>query len=148
MNFKTMFDQGAIPVLEKMLSFTQARHTALANNIANIDTPGYLRRDVPVAEFQRALEESIKQRREEHPQRFEFAETENIGVNKWGGIDMRATTEQASPLDILRHDGNNVSVDREMAELAKNTLLHNSIAHILIKEFSMMNTAISERVTG
>ncbi len=148
MYFKTMFDQGAIPVLERMLSFTESRHNVIANNIANLDTPGYRRQDLPIAEFQNALQASIDKRRETNPRLFDFVESDNVKSNARGGVEVSATVAAPSPLDILRHDGNNVSVDHEMAELAKNALLHNGMAQILAKEFSMMNIAISGRVSG
>ena len=36
-------DSGSIPVLEKAIAFTQLRHRQIINNIANADTPGYVR---------------------------------------------------------------------------------------------------------
>ncbi len=146
MYFKAMFDQGLIPVLEKIVSFTEARHHVIANNIANVDTPNSRRRDLPVSEFQNALVKSIEYRRATNPRKFAFLETDNVMANELGGIAARVVTAAPSPLDILRHDNNNVSIDREMAELAKNTLLHNGMVQILAKEFLMLRTAISERI--
>jgi flagellar basal-body rod protein FlgB len=147
MYFKAMFDQGAIPVLEKIISFTEARHQVIANNIANVDTPNYRRRDLPISEFQHALSKSIEHRRATNPRIFDFLETDNVAANELGGVTARVLTASPSPLDILRHDNNNVSIDREMAELAKNTLLHNGMVQILSKEFQMLGNAISERIT-
>jgi hypothetical protein len=40
-----MFANSPIPVLEQLVNFSQSRHTVLASNIANIDTPGYKTRE-------------------------------------------------------------------------------------------------------
>ena len=146
MYFKAMYDQGSIPILERLVSFTESRHNAIANNIANVDTPNYRRNDLPVAEFRQALESSINKRRAGNPRKFSFPETDNIKTNSLGGITPNVMASEPSPYDILRHDNNNVSIDREMAELAKNAMLHNGMVQILSKEFSMLNTAISERI--
>jgi len=146
MYFKAMFDQGTIPVLEKIISFTEARHSVIANNIANVDTPNYRRRDLPIGEFQNALAKSIEHRRATNPRKFNSFDTDNVAANELGGVTAKVLTAPPSPLDILRHDNNNVSIDREMSELAKNTLLHNGMVQILTSEFQMLQTAISERI--
>ena len=90
---------------------------------------------------------SIEHRRATNPRIFDFLATDNVAANELGGVTANVITAPPSPLDILRHDNNNVSIDREMAELAKNTLLHNGMVQILSKEFQMLGTAISERIT-
>jgi len=146
MYIKAMFDQGSIPVLERLISFSEARHRAIADNIANVDTPDYRRRDLPLAEFQQALKKSIEHRRAGNPRKFIFIESDNVKGNELGGISANVISSRPSPFDILRHDNNNVSIDREMSELAKNTILHNGMVQILSKEFSMLRSAISERI--
>ena len=51
-----------IPVLEQLVQFTQARHEVLAGNIANLGTPGYVARDLSVADFQARLQDAIEAR--------------------------------------------------------------------------------------
>ena len=38
---KGMFDSGALPALERLAQFTEARHRVLTNNIANLSNPYY-----------------------------------------------------------------------------------------------------------
>ena len=146
MYFKAMFDQGSIPVLEKVISFCEQRNRVLANNIANIDTPYYRRRELPVAEFQAQLQKAIDHREKTNPRVFQFQASRNITPNTLGGVTARPLIEPLRNGGFLRHDGNSVNIDREMAELSKNTLLHNVMVQILIKEFNMLNTAISGNV--
>ena len=61
-----MFQSTTIPVLQEVVSFSQARHAVLAGNIANIDTPGYQARDLSVEDFQARLKQAIDDR-DQHP---------------------------------------------------------------------------------
>ena len=60
--FENLFDSTTIPVLQEMVNFNQARHTVLAGNIANMDTPGYKVRDLSVEDFQSRLKQAIEER--------------------------------------------------------------------------------------
>ena len=54
-----LFSSTTIPVLGEVLNFAQARHTVLAGNIANVNTPGYRLRDLSQTAFQEQLKEAI-----------------------------------------------------------------------------------------
>jgi flagellar basal-body rod protein FlgB len=47
------------PLLEQLAAFTERRHEVLTGNIANISTPDYKTRDLPVAKFQEALQQAV-----------------------------------------------------------------------------------------
>ena len=51
----SLFNNTTIPVLQEVLSFSEARHNVLAGNIANADTPGYRIRDLNTETFQDAI---------------------------------------------------------------------------------------------
>jgi flagellar basal-body rod protein FlgB len=57
-----LFDSSTLPVLEQVVTFTEARHGVLAGNIANLDTPGYRSQDLSTAEFQTRLKDAIESR--------------------------------------------------------------------------------------
>ena len=44
---------------KKMLDASHIRHEALSNNIANVETPNYKRRDLP-ATFEKELNEAVE----------------------------------------------------------------------------------------
>jgi len=48
------------PLLEKAAIFAERRQEVLAGNIANIDTPDYLMRDLPVSDFKAAMSSAIE----------------------------------------------------------------------------------------
>src|SRR5262249_46628326 len=54
-----LLSSTTIPALSEVLNFAQARHTVLAGNITNVNTPGYRLRDLSQATFQQKLKEAI-----------------------------------------------------------------------------------------
>ena len=46
---------------------------------------------------------------------------------------------------MLRHDGNNVDLERELALLARNAIHHNELAALLRKAFEEIRMAVAER---
>ncbi|MCA8987844.1 MAG: hypothetical protein KDA78_09405 [Planctomycetaceae bacterium] len=60
-----ILQQTTIPILEQVVAFGQKRHQVLAGNIVNIDTPGYRTRDLPMNDFQQALENAVTARRQQ-----------------------------------------------------------------------------------
>ena len=58
----SLFNNTTIPVLQEVLSFSEARHNVLAGNVANADTPGYRIRDLNTETFQTRLRETIERR--------------------------------------------------------------------------------------
>ena len=114
--------------LAASLRGTAARHAALANNIANVDTPGFVRVDV---EFQTALAAALSRSRRAHVR---------------SGEDLAALTfrsrRDASP--PFRVDGNNVDIDREMVGLAVNTLRHRAAGEVLGFRIRGLRNAIRE----
>jgi len=55
-----MLNSKSLPLLEKMAAFAERRQEVLAGNIANIDTPAYKMRDLPVKDFQQALRDAVQ----------------------------------------------------------------------------------------
>ena len=58
-----LFKQDSTPVLEQMLQFTTARSQVLAEDVVNIDTPGFKSKDLNLAAFQKLLAERIDEAR-------------------------------------------------------------------------------------
>lgn len=142
----TMFTKGAIPVLEKGISFHTQRHRVITSNLANVNTPYYQARDLPVRQFYNFLNRAVDSRRAEggNPRRFEFRPWGDVSTNAHGSPRFR--TVPSGDVNQLRHDGNNVDIDMEMSKLARNTLMHNTLVGLLNNQFQMIGQAISGRV--
>lgn len=123
--------QTNAPVLEQVVRFTAARHRLIAENIANIDTPGYRQKDLSVSAFQRALSERIDQRRQGR-------------VDSIGPIDLDMLERRDN---ILFHDGGNRSMEQLATEQAKNALMHNVAIEFLRRQYQSMENALRERVS-
>ena len=133
-----LFNSTTIPALGEVLNFAQARHTVLAGNVANVNTPGYRLRDLSQTEFQQRLKEAIAASRSSYePMSPGLAYSEP-------GDPMRQV--RASMENILYHDDTNIDLEKQVAEMTKNHLLHNFALTVMTDQFQLLQTAISERV--
>ena len=109
----SMIKPGNFELMKKMLDYSAARQKAIANNIANVNTPGYQRIDV---EFDKELASVISQR--------DKNAIKNLGFKY-------VRTNESS----IRNDGGNVDIDTEMAKLSENAMLFNVYSTLLKKKF-------------
>jgi len=121
-------------VLEKALAASALRHKVISNNIANVNTPEFKRSDVL---FEDRLAEAL------NPSKVEPARTHarHLAGRSGGGFSPEIVTESNTSIRI---DGNNVDIDAEMANLAKNNIYYDAVAKQLARYFSNLRSAISE----
>ena len=136
-----LFDSTTIPVLQQVVDFSQTRHTVLAGNIANMDTPGYKVRDLSVNDFQSRLQQAIEMRHEP-PSSFEGVSPGEIGLS---GSEPLAEIAKNSKT-ILHHDQNNVGIESQVTEMVKNQMQHNMALSIMVEQFHLLESAISGNV--
>jgi len=135
---KGLFQSSAIPLMQEVANFAQLRHTVLAGNIANLDTPGYKFRDLSVDDFQATLKEAIEAR--DKP-------VDPYRPGKYGPEnDPFRATMASKPHTILRHDKSNVELEQQVAEMTKNYMQHNLALSIMRQQFQLLGVAISERL--
>jgi len=133
-----MVNSTTIPILQQVVSFAQTRHGILASNIANMDVPGYRTRDVSLDTFQQALKEAIEARNDRR-------EPVSPGLVSSDPTEpMRQVRE--SMRSILYHDNSDVGMEQQIAEIAKNQLMHNIAIAVMNSQFRLLQTAVSERV--
>ncbi|HIG57704.1 MAG TPA: flagellar basal body rod protein FlgB [Candidatus Latescibacteria bacterium] len=131
---KVVFNKTKVPVLNAVLDVTQLRQRVIANNIANVSTKGYRKKDVQFQEYldsfvrKPAVEGRVENARHifipkpiANPEVFE-SET---GVND-AGI-------------------NNIDIDREMADLAENHLFFNIGQRLIRGQFDGLKKSITGR---
>jgi len=131
MFIERLLSQTNAPVLEQVVRFTAERHRLIAENIANIDTPGYRQKDLSVSAFQRMLGERIDERRQR-------------GMGGIGRIDLDVLDRRDN---ILFHDGGNRSMEQLATEQAKNALMHNVAIEFLRRQYQAMENALKERIS-
>jgi flagellar basal-body rod protein FlgB len=135
-----LFSSTTIPVLEKVVAFTEARHNVLAGNIANIDTPGYRAQDLSPVKFQNQLKEAIETRREQAAQ--PVSANEPVGGSE--KEDPLAALHDTMK-SLLFHDDSDNDLERQVAELTKNQLQYNLAVTIMTNQFRLLQAAISEQ---
>src|SRR5215510_3796785 len=129
---------STLDVLHKTLDLRQQRHTVLASNIANAETPGFIAKDVRFEEALRAAVTPpqplpLRQTHAEHLPRIHPTSIGNV-----------QGTLVATPSDDVGRDLNTVSIDREMAKLTTNTLHYNGSVEILSRAFDQLKRTVSE----
>jgi len=114
---------GVNRVLERALDAAALREQVLANNIANIDTPGFKRSDV---DFNAALRQAIEQ---DLPPGIQIRRTKerHIVMPRPLGAGPRARRETSY---VQRNDENNTSIEAENASRDQNQLLYSLAAQL------------------
>lgn len=106
---------------ERALDVATARQTVIANNMANLDTPGYRTRDVDFgSELQRVLSSPHE------------------------GMETAVATRTVPGL-IERPDGNNVSMERESLLSSQTQLQFDTAVQVIRSEFKRIQMAIQEQ---
>jgi flagellar basal-body rod protein FlgB len=144
-----MFGNSTIPMLEQVVQFTQARHGVLAGNLANMDTPGYRTADLSTERFQAKLREAIEARdnRGIRARNERYAGITSSSSSPFAEADFDEFGEVKETMQsILHHDNSNVSLEKQVTELAKNQADHNLAITLLTSQMRLLQTAISERV--
>ncbi len=133
-----LFSSTTIPALGEVLNFAQARHTVLAGNVANVNTPGYRLRDLSPTEFQQRLKEALARSQQ-------YSQPLSPGLaSSEPGDPLRQV--RASLENLVYHDDTNIDLEKQVAEMTKNHLLHNFALTVMTDQFQLLQTAISERV--
>jgi flagellar basal-body rod protein FlgB len=148
----SLFDSTPIPLLEQVVNFTESRHGVLAGNIANLDTPGYRTRDLSPELFQQRLKDAVESRRSGPAANDGYGTYGNYGpVSK---SDMYVGSGKYEPLHevadsvkgMLRHDENNVGLEKQINQMVKNQVEHNVAVSVMSAQFRLLRAAITERV--
>ena len=119
-----------VNVLDKAADASWRREALISNNIANVDTPGYKRRDLDFqsllkAEMRRTKFDSLDQK------------INQLDLTKLSPLSYRDMISYS-----YRLDGNNVDIDTENVELASEQLRYQAVTTGISQEFSRMQTVI------
>ncbi len=113
-----------INVLDKAADASWTRNEIIANNIANVDTPGYKRQDLNFEdELERALGHSRYRTMDQKVSDLKDKHLEARVVNDYSGFSYRL-------------DKNNVDIDTENVTLAANQLKYQGLMEGIKSEFA------------
>lgn len=146
----TLIDQltnaGALPALEMTMRFAAQRQRLTAHNIANIDTPNFVQRDVSVEGFKAVLRDAVEERRVRtggmHG-RLEWQPTGEIERTEQGDMKLVAGTPVGG---VMFHDRNNRDLERLMQTLAESTAAFRTASDLYRSQTMILQMAVSERV--
>lgn len=120
-----------INVLDKAADAANTRNEIIANNLANVDTPNYKRKDVA---FENLLEQALVGSG--------TLDSRIAGVNEHLPRFNGTIYTDSSTLSY-RLDGNNVDVDTESAMLAENQIRYNALVSQIGQEFARYKTVLT-----
>ena len=127
---------GNIKYLEKSLNASWLRNETISNNISNVNTPGYKRESVAFESILKASMQNIgiegKVTHEKH------LPIGNVGIDH---IEPSISKDFNSK---YRRDGNNVNIDVEMANLAKNTIQYNMMTQRVSGKLSKLKSIVKD----
>ncbi len=113
-------------ILNKALDASWTRNEMISNNIANVDTPNYKRKDVA---FESYLEQALKA-------------NDKLSDNRMSELTPKVYMDQSTL--SYRMDGNNVDVDTEMGYLAENQLKYNTLISQVNYNFSRLKAVLTK----
>ena len=96
------------------------RQKAIANNVANLETPGYRRVDV---KFEELLARCLRS-----PEEFDLSE-----------VEAQIYRPKQTP---VKSNGNDVNLEVEIGQMIKNTLRHKTYIRLLSKKYNQIELAI------
>lgn len=137
---RLLFSDTVPLLLKKNLDFQSQRQLLIADNISNVNTPGYKAKNI---DFQSTLQEVIGQGDQL---------TMKATNGKHFGISSKASIKALQPEvfeeeDAARSDGNNVNIDKEMMALAETQIIYNATIQMMAKRGSTIRAAITESAT-
>ncbi|WCK52904.1 flagellar basal body rod protein FlgB [Aneurinibacillus sp. Ricciae_BoGa-3] len=129
-----------LPLLEQGLHAASLRQQAISNNIANVDTPHYKAQTVTFeAELQKALQQddSSFTAYRTNPKHITFGVSDPLNVEP--------VLQQENTVGPMQNSDNNVDLDSEMSNLAKNQIWYNALVQQTSGQFSKLRMAIEGR---
>ena len=120
--FDKILNSDSIKILKKLQEYTILKQKVIANNIANVETPGFKAKDVRfVDEFEKALK---------------AGDIENA-------LNVKPVVYERNDLPV-RNDGNNVNIEKEMVELQKNKMRFEVYSELLRKKYKMIKEMFTD----
>lgn len=135
-----IFNSGTQSLLNRAMDVTWRSKEVIANNIANVDTPGFKRNEV-------IYNKNIRKVLQNHNNRGKLVLTNSRHIQ---GLSSRQDSNFDVEVDRVlnttyRNDGNNVDIDVEMANLTKNNILYEALSQGMTNEIKLLRLAITGR---
>ena len=121
---------GSISTLEKALDFSAIKHKAIAQNIANVDTPNYKAKSVSFKDVLSEAQHSTISAYRTNDKHINFQmKSSASGVYNYANFS-------------YNHNGNGVDMDKEQANLATNQIYYNALIDRMSGKLNTLQTVI------
>ena len=120
---------GTDGYLRAAMSVLAARQRAIANNVANVDTPNFKATEV---RFEDALKTALSR------------STSSGAVNQ-SALNAAASRTSIVSTTSSRADGNNVDIDREMEMLGEANLNYSALTQLMSSRLGILRSVINGR---
>ena len=131
-----------VDMLSNALHGADMEHTAISENIANVNTPNYRRQTVSFRDALAAAEGSV-------PAGGDLAmkadSDRQFGVADASAAQPFDPQVQVDETDQMRADGSNVDVDQEAAQLSQNSGYSQTMSQLLQVQFMRLREAVTEQ---
>jgi flagellar basal-body rod protein FlgB len=120
-------DLSTVDTLQAAMTYHRERHTVLAGNVANLDTPGYRPVDLD---------------------RRPAADPGELAVTHEGHIASPATTDFVTSFDdggrLQSPDGNTVSLERELSKIDANRTRYSTASELVSRRLAVLRYAAGD----
>ena len=131
--------------LSTALNGLASRQRAIANNLANVDTPGFKASDVSFeSELRGALAQNPRQSAQTSPTPVSLSSGRMALGGQSSALDSVRPVLIQSQDTTSRVDGNNVDVDQQMIHLVETTISYNSLVQLTASRVAMARYAVNE----
>ncbi|RCK79371.1 MAG: Flagellar basal-body rod protein FlgB [Candidatus Ozemobacter sibiricus] len=134
--FRDITGTATFNLLAKGLEVSARRHRVIANNIANVNTPRFKRQ---IITFEEEMAKVFDGKVELVGKRLD---DRHIPIEQVNYMDVQPTTI-TDRAHVMRNDKNNVDIDVEMSDLAKNTMTYQVHSARLAAMFEGLNDVIT-----
>jgi flagellar basal-body rod protein FlgB len=134
---------STIGMLKNAMSGAGDAHAAIANNIANVNTPEFRRTDVT---FKESLAATLPRTEDSDQLAGALTDAKHIPIGPEFDAKPFQVTFNLDDTTQMRIDGSNVDVDQEMAKLALNSAYSQTMGQLLGVQYSRLRQAITEKI--
>jgi flagellar basal-body rod protein FlgB len=127
--------------LEAALDVRLERQNVLNGNVANLDTPGYLPKELDFGKALAAAEAAPRAQVQGVPSREGFMPVAGAELQADASAFVKTAPELSGGLD-----GNGVDLDKTMVELARNSLLYGAAAKAVGKKLALLKYVASDGI--
>lgn len=127
-----IFEQTGIDRMQQYLDQSSRRQQVINSNLANVETPGYVAKELNFEGIFRGELENAMPARTTDPRH----------IPAKPALLREATEPQPVNSEAMGNDLNNVDMDREMAMLAENVLKFSAVAQLVQMKLQTIRTSI------